>query len=182
MKDTFFKIRKLMRIHLIVGAGFLTSACNEQGPASTRDTNTQDLSSEPGTDPNSTNLLGTQIGNPLDPYQLALLLNGERPEPSVQISAEDEFTCESMIDVSDFEAELQSGSLRLTYFILAKDLDSLRKRNYLNTVTGQGLFSGFGLGSNLEIKCQAVIYTPSFQSVFSHTSEPAYCYNCGSDQ
>lgn len=124
--------------------------------------------------------LGTQVGNPFDPYELALLLNGDSIDSeSIQILPTDIFSCSSLIDVSEFEEELGEGSLSLTYFVMVGDQDSPLRRNFMHQVRGQGLFDLFGLGSNLSLRCQAVIYTASYQIVFSHTTEAISCLNCG---
>ncbi len=129
-------------------------------------------------------LMGTQIGNPTDSsdYELALRLNSEQIlTPNISLIASDVLDCVSTIDVSAFETDLAIGNLLLTYFVLGERDDGF-KRNFMHQVTGQMLFNSFGQGSNLSLRCQAVIYTPSYQVVFSETSSVITCQNCGGDQ
>jgi hypothetical protein len=119
---------------------------------------------------------GTQVGNPL-----ILLINGQAPSiPAVSLSSSDQVDCSS-IDVTDYQAQIESGELLLQYFVLAKRDDGFA-RNFLGQVSGQTLFNVFGVGSNLELICQAVVFTLQFEKVFSQKSDSVLCSNCGGDQ
>ncbi len=135
-------------------------------------------------DNNPASLMGTQIGNPTDSsdYELALRLNSEQiSTPNISLVASDILDCVSTIDVSAFETDLDIGNLLLTYFVIGERDDGF-KRNFIHEVTGQMLFNSFGQGSNLSLQCQAVIYTPSYQVVFSEKSSVITCFNCGGER
>jgi len=119
---------------------------------------------------------GTQVGNPL-----ILLINGQAPASAdVSLSSTDQVDCSS-IDLTDYQAQIDSGELLLQYFVLAKRDDGF-VRNFLDQVMGQTLFNVFGLGSNLELVCQAVVFTAQFEKVFSQKSNPVFCSHCGGEQ
>ncbi len=119
---------------------------------------------------------GTQVGNPL-----ILLINGQAPASSeVFLSSADQVDCSS-IDLAEYQSQIDSGELLLQYFVLAKRDDGF-VRNFLGQVMGQTLFNVFGLGSDLELVCQAVVFNAQFQKVFSQKSEPVFCFACGENQ
>ncbi len=148
------------------------SACSDQ------------LSENSGHKPQSdleTQLQGTQIGNPADNYPNAVrvLINSDAPSSSeITINAEDTFTCDSQIDLGEFEQNLNELGLMLTYFIKVTN-DQGVVRNFMNQVLGSAIVAYFGAGSNLTIICQAIIYTQSYEIIYDEFSAPLTCSNCG---
>jgi len=151
--------------------GFL-SACADQS----NENRTRDFKLNP-----DTQLQGTQIGNPVDLYPNAVrvLINNEAPSSSdITINAEDTFTCDSQIDLSEFEQELNELGLILTYFIKVTS-DQGIVRNFMHQVMGSAIVHYFGAGSNLVLVCQAIIYTQAYEIVYDEFSAPLSCSNCG---
>ncbi len=129
----------------------------------------------------SDQLMGTQIGNPIDPYpnMVRVLINEEVPSSeAVTIHAEDTFTCDSQIDLGEFEQDLNQLGLTLTYFIKVTNDHNL-VRNFMHQVRGSAIVHYFGAGSNLILVCQAIIYTSNYQTVYNEFSAPLTCSNCG---
>lgn len=149
------------------------------GPESSGSSPGPRLSDSLNTD--QTGLLGTQVGNPND-YGVSLLMNNQNPNANhVTINAEDIFSCDSQIDqtvINNFEQELNELNLFLTYFIKVTS-DQGVVRNFMNQVSGRAIVTYFGVGSNLILRCQAVIFTPSYEIVYDEFSDSIYCNDCG---
>ena len=158
--------------------GFWIAGCAEQSALTPESDDSKALIIQ---DPTSTSLLsGTEIGNPVDEtiYALSVLINDAEPQSNeVQLVSSDRISC-SQIDISEFQGQIDDGTLLVSYFVMARREDGFR-RNYMGQIRAGALIATFGVGSNIKFQCQVIVYNHSYQTLLSEKSELLSCNNCG---